>query len=143
MAVVGSTISIDLHLTEDADLESVRGATRESKRVHSTLADRVRQTVQQQAEPALSGADLGPHTLTVNVEVEQDRVPGAPRERVSVALNVEGEDAVVASVDDAITPPVRAQLADALEEEMIAYLQEYDLASVVEVIVSVTPIQFR
>lgn len=143
MAVVGSTISIDLHLTEDADLDSVRGATRQSERVHPTIAERVRQTVRPLAEEALNGADLGSHTLTVDVSVEQDRVPGAPRERISILMDVEGEDGVVANVDDAITPPVRARLADALEEEMLSYLEEYDLASVVEVIVSVTPIQFR
>lgn len=143
MPVVGSTISIDLHLTEDADLDSVRGATRDNERVHPTVAERVRQVVQAQAEDALNGADLDSYTLSVDVEVEQDRVPGAPRERISVAMDVEGDDAVVAAVDDAITPPDRARLADALEEEMNAYLQEYDLASAVDVIVSVTPIQFR
>ena len=143
MAVVGSTIAIDLHLTEDADLDSVRGATRDNERVHPTVAERVRHTVRQQADAALNGADLGSYTLSVHVAVEQDRVPGAPRERISVSMDVEGDDAVVAAVDDAITPPDRARMADALEEEMLSYLQEYDLASVVEVIVSVTPIQFR
>lgn len=143
MAVVGSTIAIDLHLTEDADLDSVQGATRDNERVHPTVAERVRHTVQQQADTALNGADLGSYTLTVDVSVEKDRVPGAPRERISVRMDVEGDDAVVAAVDDALTPPDRARMADALEEEMLAYLEEYNLAAVVDVIVSVTPIQFR
>lgn len=143
MAVVGSTISIDLHLTEDADLDSVRGATRKNQRVHPTVAERVRQTVQHQADQALEDGDVSGYTLSVNVEVEQDRVPGAPRERISASMDVEGEDSVVAAVDDAITPPDRARLADELEDEILAYLEEYDLAAVVDVIVSVTPIQFR
>jgi hypothetical protein len=41
MAVVGSTIMIDLHLTEDGDIDTVRGAVRQSDRVDPDLAGRV------------------------------------------------------------------------------------------------------
>lgn len=143
MAVVGSTISIDLHLTEDADLESVRGATRQSERAHPDIADRVQRIVQSKVAEALEGTDLGDFSVSVDVDVVKERVPGAPRERVSVSLDFEGDDSVVAAVDDAISPPDRAQIADALENDMLEYLEQYDLADVVEVIVSVTPIQFR
>lgn len=143
MPVVGSTISIDLHLTEDADLESVRGATRQSERVHPEVAGRVQRIVETKAAEALDGEDLGDYSVSVDVDIVQERVPGAPRERVSVSLDFEGDDSVVAGVDDAISPPDRAQIADALEADMVDYLEEYDLADAVEVIVSVTPIQFR
>lgn len=143
MPVVGSTISIDFHLTEDADLESVRGATRQSDRVRPDLANRAREIVESKVAKALEGEDLGDYSVSVDVDLVQERVPGAPRERVSVSLDFEGDDSVVAAVDDAVTPPDRAQIADALEEDMVEYLQQYDLADAVEVIVSVTPIQFR
>lgn len=143
MPVVGSTISIDFHLTEDADLESVRGATRQSDRVHPDLANRARQIVERKVSTALDGEDLGDYSVSVDVQLVQERVPGAPRERVSVSLDFEGDDSVVAAVDDAITPPDRAKIADSLEADMVEYLQMYDLADAVEVIVSVTPIQFR
>lgn len=143
MPVVGSTISIDLHLTEDADLESVRGATRQSERVHPDVARRVQRIVETKAAEALDGEDLGDYSVSVDVDIVQERVPGAPRERVAVSLDFEGDDSVVAAVDDAVSPPDRAQIADALEADMVEYLEEYDLADAVEVIVSVTPIQFR
>lgn len=143
MAVVGSTIMIDLHLTEDADMDTVRGVVRQNgAQVHSDLAQRVRQTVDRRARSALDGHDVGDYTLGVDVDVVADRVPGAPRERVTVSLDFEGDDGVVAAIDDAVSAPDRAQLADALEEMTQNYLHQHDLRGV-EVTVSVTPIQFR
>lgn len=143
MAVVGSTITIDMHLTEDADLESVRGAVRQNGRVQADLAGRVQRTIEEKAAEALEGRSLGDYTLSTEVELVDDRVPGAPRERLTVALDFEGDDPVIAAVDDAVTPPDRAKVADAVERIVVDYLAEYDLSGAVDVIVSVTPIEFR
>ncbi|MFB6248608.1 MAG: hypothetical protein ABEL97_08575 [Salinibacter sp.] len=144
MAVVGSTIQVDLHLTEDADMDTVRGVVRQNgARVHSDLAQRLRQTVEERARSTLDGHGVEDYDLGVNVDLVADRVPGAPRERVTVTLDFEGDDGVVAAIDDAVSPPDRARLADALEETTQNYLHQYDLRGAVEVTVSVTPIQFR
>lgn len=143
MAVVGSTITIDLHLTEDADLESVRGAVRQNGRVKADLAGRVQRIVEEKAAQALDGSQVGDYTLSTEVELVDERVPGAPRERVTVALDFEGEDSVIAAVDEAVTPPDRAKVADAVEQTVVDYLGEHNLSGVLDVIVSVTPIQFR
>ena len=135
---------IDLHLTEDADIETVRGIVRQDDtQVQPALADRVRQTVEKGASQALDGHDIGSYTVSVDVDVVADRVPGAPRERVTVNLDFEGDDSVVAAVDDAVGAPDRANIADALEKTTKDLLRENDLDGAVEVTVSVTPIQFR
>lgn len=124
-------------------METVRGVVRQNgAQVRSDLAQRVRQTVDEHARSALDGHDIGEYTVGVDVDVVADRVPGAPRERVSVTLDFEGDDGVVAAIDNAVSPPDRAQLADALEEMTLNYLHQHDLRGV-EVTVSVTPIQFR
>lgn len=144
MAVVGSTIKIDLHVTEDADIETVRGITRQSpEQVHPDLAERVRGTVESEASAAISGEDLEGISLSVDVDLVADRVPGAPRERVTVALDFEGDDSALAAVDDAVGAPDRAQIADEVESTVQGYLEEKDLRNGVDVTVSVTPIQFR
>lgn len=144
MAVVGSTITIDLHVTEDADIETVRGITRQSpEQVHRDLAERVRGTVESQAAAALDGNDVGDVSIAVDVDLVSDRVPGAPRERVTAALDFEGDDSILAAVDDAVGAPDRAQIADEVESAVQAYLEENDLRDGVDVTVSVTPIQFR
>jgi hypothetical protein len=144
MAVVGSTILIDLHLTEEADIDTVRGVVRQNgAQVRADLARRVRRTVEERARGALDGHDVGEYTLDVDVDLVADRVPGAPRERVTVTLDFEGPDGVVAAIDNAVSAPDRAQLADALEEATQNYLHQHDLRGAVEVTVSVTPIQFR
>ena len=125
-------------------METVRGVVRQNgSQVRSALAQRVRQTVEERAREAIDGHDVGEYSLAVDVDLVADRVPGAPRERVTVGLDFEGDDGVVAAIDDAVSAPDRAQLADALEEATLTYLQEHDLRGVVEVTVSVTPIQFR
>lgn len=144
MAVVGSTITIDLHITEDADIETVRGVSRQSpEQVHRDLAERVRGTVESQAAAALDGDDVRDVSITVDVDLVSDRVPGAPRERVTAGLNFEGDDSALAAVDDAVGAPDRAQIAGEVESTIQAYLEENNLGGGVDVTVSVTPIQFR
>lgn len=143
MPVVGSTITIDLHVTENADLDSLQALVRDNERVHPDLAAAVRQAVETNARESLADAEIGEYDLSVDVELVTERQPGAPRERVSIALDVEGEDAVVAAVDDAISAPERADIADAVEAGVLAYLGENGLSNGADLIVSVTPIQFR
>jgi len=144
MPVVGSTILIDLHLTEDTDIETVRGAVRRNDSAVSTdLAGRVERTVRDVLVDSIDSSDLGDYSVSVDVDLVTGRVPGAPRERVPVTLDFEGDKTVVAALDDAVTPPDRARLADALEETTLEFLQQHALREDVEVTVSVTPIQFR
>jgi hypothetical protein len=143
MPVVGSTITIDLHVTEDADLDSLQALVRSNDRVHPDLAQAVRQAVETNAREPLEEADVGGYDLSVNVELVTGRLPGAPRERVRADLDVEGADAVVAAVDDAISAPQRADIADAVEASVLAYLAENGLSNGADLIVSVTPVQFR
>ncbi|PSQ95781.1 MAG: hypothetical protein BRD55_09120 [Bacteroidetes bacterium SW_9_63_38] len=134
---------LDLHLTEDGDVETVRGAVRQNERVDPDLANRIRETVEGNAAEALTREDLEGYTLSAGVELVTGRVPGAPRERITITLDFEGEDSVVAAVDDAVSAPDRARIADELETTAYTYLQEHNLDDVVDVTVSVTPIQFR
>jgi hypothetical protein len=144
MAVVGSTILIDLHLTEETDIDTVRSAVRRNgTHVSTDLAGRVERTIQEEMTDALESRDVGDYTVSVDVDLVTGRVPGAPRERITVTLDFEGENGVVAAIDDAVGAPDRAQLADALEETTLDFLQQHDLRDDVEVTVSVTPIQFR
>lgn len=143
MPVVGSTITTDLHVTEDADLDSLHAVVRRNERVHPDFAQAVRQAVETNARSSLEAEEVEGYDLSVNVELVTERVPGAPRERVTSELDVEGDDAVVAAVDDTISAPQRAEIADAVEAGVLAYLGESGLAAGVEVIVSVTPIEFR
>jgi hypothetical protein len=143
MAVVGSTIMLDFHVTEDGDVETVRGAVRENERVAPNLASRIRETVERNASDALTGQDLDGYSLSANVDLVTGRVPGAPRERITIELNFEGEESVLAAVDDAVSAPDRARIADELEETAETYLAQHNLDDVVEVTVSITPIQFR
>jgi hypothetical protein len=134
---------IDLHLTEDANMDTVRGAVRAGDQVQSALADRIRQTIQSAVDAVLDGDSVDGYALTTDVGLVADRVPGAPRERVEVALDFEGDDGVVAAIDNAVDPPDRARLADDLEQVVEEYLREHDLAGVIDLTVSVTPIEFR
>jgi len=144
MAVVGSTILIDFHITENTDIDTVRGVVRHNEtQVSTDLAGRIERTVRDVATESLDGADVGDHSVSIDLELVTGRVPGAPRERISVTLDFEGENSVVAAIDDAVTPPDRARLADALEEATLNVLHQHNLRDDVEVMVSVTPIQFR
>ncbi|HKL88309.1 MAG TPA: hypothetical protein VJ884_04825 [Salinibacter sp.] len=143
MAVVGSTITVDLHVTEDADLDSLQGVVRQNERVHPELARTIRQAVEEHASEALHDHDIGVEELEVTVDLVTGRLPGAPRERIAAALDVKGEKEAVASVDDAVSAPERAQIADAVEAVVGTYLADHNLAGGADLIVSVTPIQFR
>jgi len=143
MPVVGSTITIDLHVTEDADLESLQALVRHNERVHPDLAETIRESVEPNARGPLEETGVQGYDLSVNVELVTERQPGAPRERVSVTLDVEGEDAVVAAVDDAISAPERADIADEVEASVLSYLADNGFSNGADLIVSVTPIQFR
>jgi len=125
-------------------MDTVRAAVRQNgARVNPDLAGRVQRTVQDGVTDVLDGGDVGDYAVSVDVDLVADRVPGAPRERVTIDLDLEGDDSVVAAIDDAVTAPDRARLADALEATTLDYLQQHELHEAVEVTVSVTPIQFR
>lgn len=141
MPVVGSTITVDLHVTEDADLDSVQAVVRQSESVHPDLASTIRDAVQKRTQDALD--DIDGYDLSVEVKLETGRLPGAPRERITATLDVEGDNPVVAAIDDAVSAPERAQIADTVEDVVQSYLRENDLPSGADIIVSVTPIQFR
>lgn len=143
MAVVGSTITVDLHVTEDADLDSLQGVVRQNERVHPDLARAIRQAAEEHANEALHDNDIDVDGLEVTVDLVTGRLPGAPRERVTAALDVKGEKEEMASVDDAVSAPQRAQIADAVEAVVGTYLADHNLAGGADLIVSVTPIQFR
>jgi len=143
MAVVGSTIRIDFHVTEDTDLDTLQASVRQSERAHPQFAQRVRDTVERTALEILESEGLGRQQVSVEVELVSGRIPGAPRERFRTTLDVEGEDAVVASVDDAVSAPERARIADEVEASVNGYLRQHELSGAVDVIISVTPIQFR
>jgi hypothetical protein len=144
MAVVGSTILIDFHITENTDIDTVRGVVRRNEtQVATDLAGQIERTVREIAVDSLDGEGVGDFSLSIDLELVTGRVPGAPRERISVTIDFEGENSVVAAIDDAVTPPVQAQLADALEAASLDVLQQHNLRDDVQVTVSVTPIQFR
>ena len=143
MPVVESTITVDFHITEDTDLDTVQAVVRENQRVSADLAQRLRRTVETNATDALEANDLEDYELSLDVDLVTGRLPGAPRERITAALDVDGESSVLAAVDEAISTPQRAEIADAVEAVVLGYLGEHDLAGGVEIIVSVTPIQFR
>jgi hypothetical protein len=143
MPVVGSTITIDLHVTEDSDLDSLHAVVRRNERVHPELAQTIRQAIETKAKSTLDEKSVGDYDLSVDIGLVTGRVPGAPRERITAELDVEGENHVVAAVDDAVSAPQRAQIADSVEQDVDSYLEENDLSDGIEVIVSVTPIEFR
>jgi hypothetical protein len=143
MPVVGSTITVDLHVTEDADLDSLQAVVRQGERVHPDLAQQVRRAVETLATEALDDEDVGAYDLSVTVDLVTGRLPGAPRERISVELEVEGEKPVVAAADEAVGAPQRARLADAAEAVVADFLADNNLGGGADVIVSVPPIQFR
>lgn len=143
MAVVGSTITIDLHITEDADRETVRGVVRNDERVIPELASTLHDALEEESTTVLEENGVENYDIQVDLSVVTDRVPGAPRERLTATLDVEGDQSVVASVDEAVSTPERAQVANAVEAEVQEYLARHDLSGKVGVTISVTPIQFR
>jgi hypothetical protein len=73
----------------------------------------------------------------------EETVPGAPRQRINAQLDVEGDQSLLAAVDDAVNTPERARMADAAEDRLKSRLEEQGLTDVVGTTVIVTPVEFR
>lgn len=134
---------IDLHVTADTDSDSVRGAVAEQSRLRTDFAEGLRRTIRNSVSRLLEEKEIDDVTVSVDLELKDGRVPGAPRERIEARLDVEGEDSLLAAVEEAVGTPGRAQIADATEERLLEHLQDVGLVDVVETTVIVTPIQFR
>ena len=143
MAVLGSDISIDLHIIGDVELDTIRGVVQENGRLRPALAGDLQQALEGTARDVLETAGISDYDLTVNLSLVDDTVPGAPRQRIAARLDVEGDQSVLAAVDDAVTTPDRARIADAAEERLKSHLEERDLLDVVGSTVIVTPVEFR
>lgn len=143
MAVLGSDISIDLHITGDVELDTIRGLVQENGRLRAELAGELQQALEQTARDVLEETGVTNYDLTVNLNLVDETVPGAPRQRISAQLDVEGDQSVLAAVDEAVSTPERARIADAAEEQLKARLRERDLTDVVGTTVIVTPVEFR
>ena len=143
MAVVGSNVTIDIHSNERVGIGSIRDVVRQQGQLHSTLAERVRETVRQSAAEALEDQDVNEVPLSPSVRLVNDRVPGVPRERIVVEVDMEGEKDTLVAVDSAFTMPTRAKIAEVVEEEVNEFLEASTLGGKVRVTVSVTPVEFR
>ncbi|MEF8816406.1 MAG: hypothetical protein V5A20_02390 [Salinibacter sp.] len=143
MPVLGSDISIDLHIVGDVELDTIRGLVQENGRLRPGLAGDLQRAIEDTAREVLEGAGTDDYTLTVDLNLVRDRVPGAPRQRVEADLNVEGDRSALAAADDALDAPERAQIADAAEAELNDRLRKKELTDVVDATVIVTPVEFR
>lgn len=143
MAIVGSNVTIDVHSTADVDIEALQGVVRQNDRLDPALAQHIQQAIEETVTQILREEDITAFDLTVDVRLVPDRVAGAPRERIEARLDLEGENEVIAAVDNELTMPERARLADAVEAAVLDELGEHGLAEPAHVTVSVTPVQFR
>lgn len=143
MPVLGSDISIDLHITGDVELSTIKGIVQENGRLRPELAGDLQRAIEDTAQEILTGSDIDGCTLTVDLTLAEDRVPGAPRQRIDARLNVEGDSSALAAVDDAVGAPERARIADAAEDRLTELLEDRELTSVVGTTVIVTPVEFR
>lgn len=143
MAVLGSDISIDLHIVGDVEIDTIRGVVQKNGRLRSALAEDLRQAIEDTTREILRQAEIADCTVTVDLNVVKEKVPGALRQRVSARLDVEGDRSTLAAVDDAVGPPERAHLASATEDRLDDHLADQDLTDVVGSTVIVTPVQFR
>ncbi len=143
MPLVGSNISIDLHIAGDVEISTIRSAVQKSGRLRPSLAEDLRAAIEQTVRAVLERADADDCAVTVDLSLNKDRIPGALRQRVEARLNVEGERSALAAVDDALGAPERARIANAAEARLGEYLRAQDLADVVGATVIVTPVQFR
>lgn len=143
MAVLGSDISIDLHIVGDVELDTIRGLVQRNGRLRSDLAGDLQQVIEEAAGDVLEEAGIDGCSLTVDLNLVDEKVPGAPRQRVNARLDVEGDRSVLASVDDAVGVPERAQIADAAEERLDEHLGDAGLTDVVGLTIIVTPVEFR
>ncbi len=143
MAVVGSNITVDLHITGEVELDAIRGAVRSDSRLHPKLAEDIRRAIERQVTLALQERDITDYDLSLNFELAKGRVPGATQERIQAFLDAEGDNSVISSVDEAVGTPERARVASAVEEVVDEYLDQHGLSGEIRVTVSVTPIEFR
>lgn len=143
MAVLGSNISIDLHLTSDLELDTIRGFVRDQGRLDPALARALRGTIETTARDLLPKAALADCTLTVDLRLVNERVPGAPRQRLTARLDLEGERAALGAVDAALAAPERARLANAVEDALRDHLKSKERGDGVRPTVIVTPVEFR
>ena len=143
MAVVGSRLTIDIHFTADTDAGSVRGAMRQNRNIHPQVADELKRMVDQRTAEFFREKDVAEVVASIDFELIDDRVPGAPRERIIGEFSVEGDESNLAGVADAIGPPARADIADAAEELIIDYIHRQNLDEDLNITVSMTPIEFK
>jgi hypothetical protein len=143
MAVLGSNISIDLHIVGDVELDTIRGLVQENGRLRPQLAGDLQRAIKDATQDILEEAGITECSLKVDLSLAEERVPGAPRERINARLDVEGDRSVLAAVDDAVGTPERARVADAAETHLDARLNEQELTEVVGTTVIVTPVEFR
>jgi len=143
MAVVGSTLTIDVHFTADTDADSVRGAMRENRNLDPKLGDAFRSMIDREMSTLFDENDIEGVVVTSDLELIDDRVAGAPRERVTGDITFEGEESALAAVNDAIDAPDRARLADESERVLREYLDRQQLDEEINVTVSVTPLEFK
>lgn len=143
MAVLGSDISIDLHITGDVELATIRGLIQENGRLRPELAGSLQRALGTTTRDVLDDAGISDYDLTVHLSLVDETVPGAPRQRISARLDVEGDQSTLAAVDEAVNTPERARIADAAEEQLKSRLRERDLTDVVGTTVIVTPVEFR
>lgn len=143
MPVLGSDISIDLHIVGDVELGTIRGLVQENGRLRPALAGDLQQAIEDATRDILDEAGISNCALTVDLSLVEERVPGAPRERIDAQLNVEGDQSTLAAVDDAVGTPERARIADAAEQHLNTRLDDRDLTDVVGTTVIVTPVEFR
>ncbi|MFB6098517.1 MAG: hypothetical protein ABEK84_05285 [Salinibacter sp.] len=143
MPVLGSDISIDLHIIGDVELDTIRGLVQENGRIRPQLAGDLQRAIEDTVRDVLDDTDISEYSLAVDLGLGDEKVPGAPRQRIDAQLDLEGAQSVLASVDDAVGAPERARIADAAEDRLKGYLDERDLADVVGATVIVTPVEFR
>lgn len=105
MAVLRSDISIDLHIIGDVQLDTIRAVVQENGRLRPRLAGDLQQAIEDTAHDILEEAGVSDCTLTVDLSLVDDRVPGAPRQRVDAQLSVEGDSSALAAVDEAVSAP--------------------------------------
>jgi hypothetical protein len=143
MAVLGSDIAIDLHIIGDVELDTIRGIVQNNGRLRPDLAEDLRHAIEETTRDLIEDAGAAGCTVSVDLSLVEDRVPGAPRQRVDARLDVEGEQSTLAVVEKALDTPERARISDAAEECLDARLQERNLTEVVGRNVIVPPVQFR
>lgn len=143
MPVLESTINIDLHLVGETEADPVREAVRRDGRVRPSLAETLEQSIEHTTTQVFEKHEVTSCDLSLSLDLVKGRVPGVPRERIQASLDAEGEPPELASVDEAVGPPERAQIAAAVEEAVLGHLDQYGVEDDVSVTISVTPVQFR